>query len=195
MTDTPNERLPKLVAFDLDYTLWDFWVDTHVSPPFKRNGNNINQVTDRYKTPISFYKDVPAILQHLVDKECHVAACSRTSATDEARQLLTLLLLPAPPPASAGSKRAIDFFDTLEIYPGSKIRHFKALHKKTGIPYHEMLFFDDEWRNKEVESLGVTMQHIRDGMNWKYFEQGLEAWRKRYPAESESGSNSQDGHD
>ncbi|KAG8780314.1 hypothetical protein FRC12_023194 [Ceratobasidium sp. 428] len=83
MSNAPNERLPKLVAFDLDYTLWDFWVDTHVSPPFKRNGNSINQATDRYKTPISFYKDVPAILQHLVDKECHVAACSRTSATDE----------------------------------------------------------------------------------------------------------------
>lgn len=27
---------------------------------------------------------------------------------------------------------------------GSKIAHFKELHKKTGIPYEEMLFFDDE---------------------------------------------------
>ncbi|KAG8755804.1 hypothetical protein FRC11_005772, partial [Ceratobasidium sp. 423] len=77
------ERLPQLIAFDLDYTLWDFWVDTHVSPPFKRDGNSVNQATDRYKTPISFYKDVPRILQHLVDSECHIAACSRTSATDE----------------------------------------------------------------------------------------------------------------
>ncbi|KAG9121517.1 hypothetical protein FRC07_002482 [Ceratobasidium sp. 392] len=156
MADIVNERMPQLVAFDLDYTLWDFWVDTHVSPPFKRDGNTINQATDR------------------------------------ARQLLTLLLLPAPPSSSTGSKRAIDFFDTLEIYPGSKIKHFKTLHKKTGIPYHEMLFFDDEWRNKEVESLGVTMQHIRDGMSWKYFRQGLETWRKRYPAEDESGSATQD---
>ncbi|KEP46820.1 acid phosphatase [Rhizoctonia solani 123E] len=28
-----------------------------------------------------------------------------------------------------------------------------------------MLFFDDEHRNKEVESLGVTMQLVRDGMS------------------------------
>ncbi|KAF8602019.1 magnesium-dependent phosphatase-1 [Ceratobasidium sp. AG-I] len=174
--------MPKLVAFDLDYTLWDFWVDTHVSPPFKRDGSSINQVADRYKTPISFYKDVPWILQHLVDTECHIAACSRTSATEEARQLLGLLLLP-PPPSSTGPKRAIEFFDTLEIYPGSKIKHFKTLHKKTGIPYSEMLFFDDEMRNKEVESLGMTMQHVRDGMTRKVFQQGLELWRKRYPAE------------
>jgi magnesium-dependent phosphatase 1 len=46
---------------------------------------------------------------------------------------------------------AIHFFDHLEIYPGSKIAHFKQLHKITGIPYSEMLFFDDESRNKEVE--------------------------------------------
>ncbi|KAJ1304190.1 hypothetical protein OPQ81_008590 [Rhizoctonia solani] len=175
-----NTRMPQLIAFDLDYTLWDFWVDTHVSPPFKRGGNSINQATDRYKTPISFYKDVPHILQHLVDSKCHIAACSRTSAKDEARQLLTLLLLPSSSGSnSSAPRRAIDFFDTLEIYPGSKLRHFKALNKKTGIPYEEMLFFDDEHRNKEVESLGVTMQLVRDGMSWKVFQQGLELWRNR----------------
>ncbi|KDN36379.1 hypothetical protein RSAG8_10887, partial [Rhizoctonia solani AG-8 WAC10335] len=181
-----TERMPQLIAFDLDYTLWDFWVDTHVSPPFKRDGNSINQATDRYKTPISFYKDVPRILQHLVDSKCHIAACSRTSATDEARQLLTLLLLPPSESSSSTPRRAIDYFDTLEIYPGSKLRHFKALNKKTGIPYEEMLFFDDEHRNKEVESLGVTMQLVRDGMSWKVFQQGLELWRTRQGTKDKS---------
>ncbi|QRW10327.1 hypothetical protein RhiLY_09326 [Ceratobasidium sp. AG-Ba] len=108
-----------------------------------------------------------------------------------ARQLLTLLLLPAPPSSSNGTKKVIDFFDTLEIYPGSKIRHFKALHKKTGIPYEEMLFFDDEMRNKDVESLGVTMQHVRDGLNWNVFRRGLELWRKRHAVSDEQGTEIQ----
>ncbi|CAD6586717.1 MAG: hypothetical protein TREMPRED_004519 [Tremellales sp. Tagirdzhanova-0007] len=38
---------PLLVAFDLDYTLWDLWIDTHISPPLKRAGDAINILTDR----------------------------------------------------------------------------------------------------------------------------------------------------
>ena len=38
--------LPKLIAFDLDYTLWPFWVDTHVSAPVKARDHN-SRVVDR----------------------------------------------------------------------------------------------------------------------------------------------------
>ncbi|KAF9467506.1 magnesium-dependent phosphatase-1 [Collybia nuda] len=173
-------RLPKLVAFDLDYTLWDLWIDTHVTGPFHRNKNTANEVLDKYNEPIKFYKDVPQILNRLrgTQGQVKVAACSRTDAPRLARQALGLLLV--PPETKDGELRpAIDFFDHLEIYPGSKLTHFRKIHEATGIPYSEMLFFDDETRNREVEALGVTFRLVRRGVNDSEFEKGLEAWRKK----------------
>ncbi|KAK7436183.1 hypothetical protein VKT23_019259 [Stygiomarasmius scandens] len=178
-------RYPKLVAFDLDYTLWDLWIDTHVTGPLHRDKNNLNEVLDRRNEVIAFYKDVPQILHRLKAAGVTIAAASRTSAPRLARQALSLLLV--PPSAShseEGPTKAIEFFDQLEIYPGSKLTHFRKIHEKTGIPYNEMLFFDDEHRNKEVEQLGVTMCLVRNGMDNQTFEKGITEWRKRNPVEA-----------
>lgn len=45
------------------------------------------------------------------------------------------------------------------------------------------LFFDDERRNIEVESLGVTFCLVQKGMDDRTFERGLAEWRKRHPTE------------
>ncbi|KAF7563345.1 hypothetical protein G7046_g774 [Stylonectria norvegica] len=56
--------LPKLIVFDLDYTLWPFWVDTHVTPPLKPTSNHA-AATDKFGESYCFYGDVPNILQAL----------------------------------------------------------------------------------------------------------------------------------
>ena len=53
--------LPKLFVFDLDYTLWPFWVDTHVSGPLKATKDGL-VVKDRYNESYGFYTDVAGIL-------------------------------------------------------------------------------------------------------------------------------------
>ncbi|KAG2360221.1 acid phosphatase-domain-containing protein [Suillus spraguei] len=135
-------RLPKLVAFDLDYTLWDFWVDTHVHPPLRRH-HVTGKVIDSQRNPkiIDFYRDVPQIMHRLQAAGVTIAACSRTYAPSLAREALDLILIPPRTGSDSSAKRipAIKFFDQLEIYPSSKIRHFKKLHEKTGIPYDEMV--------------------------------------------------------
>jgi magnesium-dependent phosphatase 1 len=83
-------------------------------------------------------------------------------------------------PGGKVNVRGIDFFDEMEIYPGSKTTHFQSLQKKTGIDYRDMLFFDDEARNRNVErELGVLMILVPDGTNNEDFDRGVREWRKR----------------
>ncbi|KAL9948199.1 hypothetical protein D7B24_009220 [Verticillium nonalfalfae] len=181
--------LPTLIVFDLDYTLWPFWIDTHVAPPLKADAAHTS-ATDRHGDTYTFYPDVPAILAALPRAGVRTAVASRTHAPDLARDLLRMLHISPVPPGDeaegASSKKkdkprkAVEFFDGgLEMYPSTKIRHFEAIRKRTGVAYEEMLFFDDESRNRDTESLGVTMYLVRDGTGWVEIEKGILEWRKR----------------
>ncbi|GAA6031781.1 hypothetical protein JCM8097_001987 [Rhodosporidiobolus ruineniae] len=189
--------LPKAIVFDLDYTLWDCWCDTHVTPPLKRKGQEINRVYDRYGEPLGFYPDVPALLLQLHHSGIQVWAASRTHAPKVARQILSELLLEGSlrpkegdNPLKArdsdkGTISAISLFDGMEIYPGSKLEHFREIHKKTRIAHEDMLFFDDESRNREVTKLGVTFCLVPNGGTTRsLFMSGLEAWRKSQSSRS-----------
>lgn len=180
LTD-PDLPLPKLVVFDLDYTLWPFWIDTHVLPPLKANSAHTGG-TDRRGEDFAFYADVPSILLALPALDVRLAVASRTTADQLAKELLKMIrLVPEGADEKAVGKRiAWDVFDAgLEMYNQSKKRHFRAIQARTGIAFEDMLFFDDEVRNFETEELGVTMQLVRDGVTWGEFEKGVAEWRKR----------------
>ncbi len=168
--------LPKLIVFDLDYTLWPFWVDTHVTPPLKASSNH-DTARDRYGEDFRFYRDVPSILHFLRHHGIKVGVASRTSAPDLGKELLRLLHIRD----GEGKKtKAIEYFDHLEIYPGSKTAHFTKLQKATGLRYEDMLFFDDEARNRNVEKLGVIMYLVKDGVTKDELDNGIREWRKRH---------------
>ncbi|KAK3876566.1 hypothetical protein Pcinc_018661 [Petrolisthes cinctipes] len=152
-------RKPKLIAFDLDYTLWPFWIDTHVDPPFTKNKDG--SVVDSRKKKVKVYPEVPEVLKQLKEEGYQLAAVSRTGETQAAYQLIGLL----------GWDK---YFNYHEIYPGSKITHFKRIQKDSGLDFSEMLFFDDEYRNKvDLDKIGVLMIMVDDGVNKELINKGL----------------------
>ncbi|XP_012668270.1 magnesium-dependent phosphatase 1 [Otolemur garnettii] len=158
--------LPRLAVFDLDYTLWPFWVDTHVDPPFHKSSDGT--VRDRRNKHVRLYPEVPEVLERLQRLGVPGAAASRTGEIEGANQLLELFDL-------------VKYFAHREIYPGSKVTHFERLQQKTGVPFSQMIFFDDERRNiVDVSKLGVTCIHVQNGMNLQTLTQGLETFAKAH---------------
>ena len=66
--------------------------------------------------------------------------------------------------------------------PGSKGRtHFPALQKETGIPYSEMVFWDDctygnNCQDVATNCAGVTCVRTPDGLTEALFQAGLDAF-------------------
>jgi len=176
--------LPKLIVLDLDYTLWPFYSDIHVATPIR--ALNYATLSDRNGEHFSLYRDVPHILQLLSSTaNIKLAVASKSPVGDLCRDILKQLRLPPSLDAEDGKtkdrkgKKVIEVFDgVLEIYEGTKLRHFDVIARRTGVPYKEMLFFDDERPNLEVEKLGVTMRLIGNkGLTWDELDRGIKKWR------------------
>ncbi|KAK6178515.1 hypothetical protein SNE40_013293 [Patella caerulea] len=158
-----QQMKPKIIVFDLDYTLWPFWVDTHVSPPFNKHKDG--KVYDQDQQLIKYYTDVPGMLHKLHNDGYTLGVASRTDTPPEAHKLMELFDWDK-------------YFRYKEVYPGNKINHFQQFQSKSGIPYKDMLFFDDEIRNiVDVDKLGVTCIHAADGMSNAVLTEGLQKFQ------------------
>ncbi|CAH8644889.1 unnamed protein product [Dicrocoelium dendriticum] len=158
-------RLPGLIVFDLDYTLWPYWCDTHFSTPLRReHGFVYGSDGSRYVT----YPDSDAILRAVHEHPDILLACaSRTAAIDIARNMLRLLNWDV-------------LFDYMEIYPGSKVQHFQRFRKLSGVAFESMIFFDDEERNiVEVGRLGVQTHLVPRGIDLSLFQLALKQFDQK----------------
>ncbi|KAI5701646.1 hypothetical protein M8J75_011688 [Diaphorina citri] len=124
--DPSVKKFPKMVVFDLDYTLWPLHVHDLVAP-FKKIGQ---KVMDAKGTLIKYYRGVPEILRYLKENKCLVAAASRTSEILHAKQILNLINLN-------------QYFSNKEIYPG-----VTCIHVKKGMSHAVLQKGLKQWASK-----------------------------------------------
>ena len=154
---------------------------------------------DRYGEEFGFYNGVPSILYAAKQKGITMSVASRSHAPDVAQQLLQGLTVCAPKAEPGleqqgeskkekeGSKpmKAVEFFFAPQMYPGSKVSHFHKIQtatKRQGqeVAFADMIFFDDESRNRNVETeLGATFVLVRDGVTKEEVDRGVWNWRRR----------------
>ncbi|XP_046673050.1 magnesium-dependent phosphatase 1-like isoform X2 [Homalodisca vitripennis] len=106
-------HLPKLVVFDLDYTLWPYWVDTHIDLPIRKTSDGT--VCDRRGTKLKIYAETKKVLETLKENKILIAAASRTQEPPAARDMLKYFDIDK-------------YFDFKEIYPGEKTAHFHRFY-------------------------------------------------------------------
>ncbi|XVF61513.1 hypothetical protein PTKIN_Ptkin08bG0135900 [Pterospermum kingtungense] len=126
------QKLPRLVVFDLDYTLWPFYCEC----------------CDEDEMPY-LYPHAKGILLALKEKGIDVAIASRSPTPEIAKPFLDKLGI-----------RSI--FVAEEIFSSwtHKTEHFQRIHRRTGVPFSSMLFFDDEDRNIEAVTFSLKMENI-----------------------------------
>ena len=160
MTLRPETPRPKLVVFDLDFTLWPFMVDTHLNSPFRQENG---EIFDSAGTNVRPFPDVSEVLEWLHSEGYSVAAVSRSGDPPGARQLIKLF----------GWE---EYFAYMEIYPGCKKKHFSRIHKQSKIALSDMLFFDDDGINiRDLSQSGVMSILVSGttGINRHLVREGL----------------------
>lgn len=169
-------KKPKCIVFDLDYTIWPFMVDAHLLPPF-RYCSNAQDIIDHRGRKIILYEDIQAIIRTLknvcfqMDEEKRfLAIASRATALTEARQILAMFDL-------------IDHFDSIQIYSGTKQKHFRSIKAELKLAaFTDILFFDDNKSNlAQIQTLGSTCQQVRRhyGLNLNEFCEGLRKFNSK----------------
>lgn len=172
-----NGVLPRLVVFDLDACCWypEMYMMSSGSPFSATEDPSV--MTSCRGERVRLLGAVREIWQELdKEEEVGIAVASRCDVPAWARELLRSYKLEEGKTMWEAASEG----ELVEIYKGSKKKHFRALHEKTRIPYEQMLFFDDDPYNiREVGALGVVCVLTPDGVTRDAYRKGLELFAAR----------------
>lgn len=181
--------LPKLVALDLDGTVWypDMYMLWGGGAPFKVQGDGTRCLKDRRGQNV----DLMGIAGHIIYAVKHekkwvendtklawVSTCDEPRWADECLQKFK-----ASPEGKAEPLVSLkQLADASHIYDAaSKQYHFKQLQRDLGIPFEQMIFYDNQMNNiHAVSRLGVHCVYCPDGLTKHVWEDGLAEYAKKH---------------
>ena len=169
----------KLVAFDLDGTIWDpemYQLWGGGGPPFRvaPNGVDLIDANNTVVRLLGLSSQILDDIKHNSDLcEPKIAWVSRCDEPEWANACLHLFV------TQPGRVPLSQIADSSEIYHANKQVHFRNLKKQfPDIDYSEMLFYDNQMDNIQAGAkLGVKCVFCPDGMTAEAWEQGLQQFR------------------
>ena len=169
-------RVPRLVAFDLDGTVWspDMYQLWGGGSPF--TFVNDAELRDRAGQKVWLLGSIQNILHELQTgdkwRDTKVAWVSCTDEPTWAAECLQLF-------KTTGGENIGSVVHSEQIFKSNKKTHFSRLKKEfPDIEFSDMLFFDNESGNiRDVASLGVKSVYCPSGMTPEVWEKGLSLFK------------------
>jgi magnesium-dependent phosphatase 1 len=177
-----GENMPSAVLFDLDMTCWPFTlaIESH-GPPYTSMSNEVG-VIDHDSKKLRLFKDLPGILLSLHKAQIPIVLCSRSSVPVWCQEVI------ANCPIDPKNQPNLMFADVIHsasvIRPGlKKVKHLKEIRAALDVPFHQLLFFDDDERNcADGRRLGVRCVKVdRTGVTPDKFVEGLRLFSSPEP--------------
>jgi magnesium-dependent phosphatase 1 len=183
-----SHSLPKLIAFDLDGTLWspDMYQLWGGGSPFQVVDDGTKYLRDRVGAKVRLLGISGRLLHDLkYDPMWESTICALASTTDEpdwAQECLEKFR------TTPGNEPLAACVDSPHIYKANKQTHFRNMKSHyPEIEFSEMLFFDNEMGNiNSVKKLGVHCVYCPDGMTEEVWVNGLEQYRRARSSVGES---------
>mmetsp|Transcript_345 Transcript_345/g.1010 ORF Transcript_345/g.1010 Transcript_345/m.1010 type:complete len:299 (-) Transcript_345:192-1088(-) len=189
-------HLPTMIVFDLDDCLWhpemhelpgypDIPVtgDLDPSSPGREIGIVGMQVPRRRDT-VRLYEGARLALRELaVDPQYEgILLAAASSSLEPSYSHACLEGIEVVPGLTLRDMFAFDRIGRSGELTPRKTSHFRLLHRDSGVPYEEMLFFDDcNWGDHCADvsdSFGVISQRTPSGMRLSEFHRGLANYKK-----------------
>lgn len=176
-----NTLVPRLLVFDLDACVWSPEMYLLHSPPSaydaEAGGVRAGQQVVR------LFPGAQAVLRRIATEaawaEVTVAAASSTTEPQWADTVMQLMRI--TPEGVTMAQR----FSHNQVYPiHNKVKHFEALQAATGVPYDQMVFFDDctygdNCRQVERGCPGVTTMRTPFGLTEELFDEAMRVFATR----------------